>query len=79
MKKLLLILAILFLAYSLPSCKKDKDVVISGPPAWFLYSNQMAFTGKVADSSVTWRFGVFEFQRGQGAINVEPSINLENI
>ena len=59
-----------FLAFSLIGCKKEKTDVGSVPPAWFLYSNQWAFTGKISDSSVLWKYGVFEFQGGGEALNI---------
>jgi hypothetical protein len=70
MNKFLQILIASFLAYSLISCKREKFEVGSGVPAWFLFSNQLTFNGKIADSTVLWRYGVFEFQSSQGVINV---------
>ena len=69
MSKFLQTLIALFFALCSMSCKKGQEQVGSEAPPWFLFSKQMVFSGTVADSTVFWRFGVFEFQRGSGILN----------
>lgn len=59
------LLAVLFLFF-LQGCKKDSDDLISHKPddSFFLNSTQYMFGGTISDSSVLWRYGVYEFQRG---------------
>lgn len=55
------------LGFCLIACKKDKH---EEGDFTFLFSNQMMFSGKIADSSVLWKYGAFEFQRGSGVLNI---------
>ena len=49
-------------------CKKEKIASASEDYSAFLSQKQNVFLGTIGDSSVTWRYGVYEFQRGYMSI-----------
>ena len=49
-------------------CKKEKIASTNEDYSAFLNQKQNVFLGTIGDSSVTWRYGVYEFQRGYMSI-----------
>ena len=51
------LLVFFFVALVGISCEKQTDDIEKDPHHWFLDYNQFTFSGNIADSSVSWKFG----------------------
>ena len=66
-KLTLFILAVTFFQ----SCKKDEDLASPKEDySFFLNTREYMFRGTLPDSSVLWKYGIYDFQRGAGSIPV---------
>lgn len=77
MNKLISLIIFSSLSVSLFCCNKNTELK-NEEPAWFLFSSDMLFSGTISDSSLFWKFGVYQFQRGHSIIPVGANDSLRN-